>query len=542
MPPIPWPPVRKLWAGSPQQKAFRAALVAILVLGLALRALGYLGHPIAFWLDEAFWANRLLKKDLLQLVIRPVGYMWLTKQLVHAFGPTEFWFRFPSELGSAAALLLAPYVASQLFSSRAAQLLLVFLFAVHPALIDLAKEFKPYSFEVLVHMIPLVLFLRYRETKRRRHWVALLLVLPLLLPFAYNMIFAYPGLLLLMLWKGWSQKSRGMVIGALASGALCAGALGTIYELTLHRVKVERSEAYWGNKYDVFYVQSKQPSDALARVSWLAEKYGDMAALPGLGRLRWDLPKPLEKWGDELRDLDRLLWIGLHLLGLFYLVSRRRREELLLLYMPLLALIAVNIAGRWPLGAFRTNLFLCVYLLPIPIYGLAVLAGSTVRRRATVGALAAAVAVLPALLWGLGRYDQKLIWTRGHQMPAVLELLQRQRDEHLAKDPGYPRETLILDAHTSHSNYYYLHIHPSSRERNESYFRANFRTENEPGDVNRMVRRIRRRLRASREPIWVVVSKKVFMEPVLAEARRRGRVLFERRIGDDHLILRIAPK
>jgi len=34
---------------------------------------------------------------------------------------------------------------------------------------------------------------------------------------------------------------------------LCAIALAAIYTLTLHRIQVDRSETYWGNKYDVFY-------------------------------------------------------------------------------------------------------------------------------------------------------------------------------------------------------------------------------------------------------------------------------------------------
>ena len=531
--------IRRLWEGSPQQLAFRWALIGIILLGLGLRLAGHVGHPIAFWQDEAFWAKRLLQKPLLQLTIRPIAYMWITKELVETFGATEFWFRFLPNSASLAALLLAPYIASQLFASRLAQLFLVFLMALHPALIDLAREFKPYSFEVFVHMVPLALYLRYRQTGRRRHYVALLVALPLLLPFAYNIVFVYPGVLTLILWKGWTERRRGMVAGAVLSGLVCVGALAAVYSLTLHRIKVDRSEAYWGRKYDVFYV-GKSTSGGETQVKWSAEKYGDVAALPGLRRLRWKVPAEREPQLAELQDLDRLAWVLLHLLGIVSLACHRRRDELLLLVLPLLVVTAVNVFGRWPMGAFRTNLFLCVYAFPIPIYGLLFLAGSAYRR-AAVAVVMGTFLVLPGLAWGLGDLGQKNTWTRGHQMPEVLDLLRAEREKHLATHPNMPREVLLMDTHTAHSFTYYMQIHPSSREENQTYFRKNFAVRRELGDMSHMVRRVRTSLRTATAPIWVVVSKGQFMGPVYDEARHRGRILFERRFGDDHLVLRVAP-
>jgi hypothetical protein len=331
-----------------------------------------------------------------------------------------------------------------------------------------------------------------------------------------------------------------MAAGVVLSGLMCAIALAAIYTLTLHRIKVDRSETYWGNKYDVFYV-AKSPAGGETQVGWSTKKYGDVAALPGLRRQLWKVPAPLESQVDDLRDLDRLAWVLLHLLGIVYLASHRRRDELLLLQLPLLIVVALNLLGRWPMGAFRTNLFLCVYAFPIPIYGLLFLAGSAIRRRAAVAAAAGMLLVLPGLLWGLDDHGHKATWTRNHQMPQVLDLLRAEREKHLADHPRMPKETLVLDSHTSHPFSYYLKLHPSSRKKNRAYFRANFRTKREHGDVSRMVRRVRRTLQTARDPIWVVVSKPRFMDPVHQEARRRGRILFERHIDDDHLVLRVAP-
>ena len=126
-------------------------------------------------------------------------------------------------------------------------------------------------------------------------------------------------------------------------------------------------------------------------------------------------------------------------------------------------------------------------------------------------------------------------------MPEVLDLLRAEREKHLATHPNMPREVLLMDTHTAHSFTYYMQIHPTSRKENRTYFRKNFAVRRELGDMNRMVRRVRTSLRTATAPIWVVVSKGQFMGPVYDEARHRGRILFERRFGDDHLVLRVAP-
>jgi len=535
-------PVRRWWASSPRTRIYHVVLVAVVSFGIWLRLVGHAWDTIGFWWDEAGWAARLLHKPLLAAVIRPLGFMWCTKQLVTLFSPTEFWFRFLPNIASIASLFLSVYVASQLFDSRAARVFLVFAFALHPALIDFAKEFKPYSVEVLIHLVPVVLYLRYRQTSRRRHLYAMLVLLPLLLSFAYTLAFAYPGLLLLSWFRARAERSRALLVAALISGAACTGSLLTIYEVAVHRIKAERSEEYWGKKYDVFYVKSAEQRPHASLVSWEIEKYVDMAAMPGLRRDRWQVPQLLTKWADELRALDRLAWLLLHLLGLHCLIFRRQREELLLLCLPFLVTIGANLLGRWPLGAFRTNLFLCAYLFPLPIYGLTQLAGSGRRRRIAVSALALVLLMVPGFAFGFDGHREKRTWTRSHHMPEVLALLRHERDRELKRQPEAPPAPLIVDGHTGRPYAYYLGIHPKGRALNGKYFRKNFKRLNASVSTKKINERIARTLRSSKRPVWVVISKGQYMQPVKANAPRIGKITFEKRLGHDHLILRIAPR
>jgi hypothetical protein len=531
--------VRDWWRGfrlaSPEVQRYRVALALVLVLGVFLRLRGYLGEPISMWLDEALWAPRFVNRSLLALGIRPIGFVWLTRALVSAFGATEIWFRFLPNLGALGSLLLMPYVASRLLESRALQLLLVLLFAIHPALVDFANEFKPYSFEVLVHLVPIALYLRYEQTRSLRWLYALLVYLPLSFLLAYNMAFAFPGLLLLALRAAWqSSARRNLVLATVLTGALCAGVAGGVYKLALTKVTSEsRTESYWGKKYDVFYLRSEERS----RVDWTADKYGDLAALIGLRRELWADPGRLPvNVAQELGSIDRWLWIGLSLAGLVGLY-RKRRHHLLLFAAPLVVLVLVNALSKWPFGAFRTNMFLSVYLFPVPFFGLELLSGqSLARKQGLIGAVLL-TCVAPGFLFGFDWQGHKRTWTRDHYERQVIERLYELRQAQLRERPDAPRAPLILDLHTHESHAYYLGTHPTFSAKYAQFFRQNFAVD-EVGS-NAVVKKVQQRLRRG-EPVWVVVSKELATQALLEFAGSRARVLKKEDIRGEHLILLLS--
>jgi hypothetical protein len=515
-------------------RAYWGALAVVLALGTFLRLNGYLGEQISLWLDEALWAQRFVSKPILSLGIRPIGFVWLTRCFVALFGAGEIGFRFLPNIAALASLALMPYVVSQLLASRALRVLLVFLFAIHPVLVDYAKEFKPYSFEVLVHLVPVALYLRYEQTKRLGFLYALLLYLPLSFLCAYNMAFALPGLLLLALRLAWrSGARRNLVLATVLTGALCAGLAGGVYKLALSKVTTEeKTEDYWGKKYDVFY----RPSDEESRVDWTARKYGDLTALIGLRRQLWNDPGKLPATpAAELGSVDRWLWIGLSLAGLVAL-WRKRRAELLLFVLPVVVLALVNSVGKWPFGAFRTNVFLGVYLFPVPFLGLELLAGDNPRRRQALIGAVLLTCVVPGFLFGFDWRGHKRMWTRDHYERQIIERLYELRQEQLRDHPDAPRARLVLDLHTYESHDYYLRVHPIFSVKYRDFFAKNFAVD-EVGS-NSLVSKVQQRMRGS-TPVWAVASKESAKQALLAFARTKH-VLKEERIRDEHLIVLVA--
>lgn len=535
---------------------YRFAVVASLILGVVVRVMGQLVSVSSLWMDEAEWARRLLTRSPFSFRFRPFGYMWAEKELVTVFGATEFWLRFLSFVAGLATLFAMPYIGRRLLEGRLARLALVFSFALHPALIDLSKEFKPYAFEALIHLVPIALFLRYRQTQRLGYFYALLAVTPLLFVFAYNLTFAWPGLLSLCLLVGRKQLGRRGVLLAVGSGVACVAMLIVVYATMLRGLGSEKSENYWGRKYDVFYQPPRPPpaaddeddeedtkeieADAGSRVDWTLEKYADLVATPGLRRELWEsaAPRALTR---ELSSVDRLLWVVLHVVGVGALLRRRRYQELLLLVVPLVCAVVCNAVGLWPFGAFRTNLFLCVYVLLLAAIGIDELAAGSTARSLALSAALAVTNVAPGFALGFDWHAEKHIWTRNHRERELLETLRAQRERDLKDDPASPPAALLLDPHTFVSHDFYLDVHPETRPKHRAFFRKHFKQQN----LWKFTRRVQRELKphlATGRPVFIVVSRRRDMEAVRSYVKRVAEIAWEERIGDDHLVLRVRAR
>jgi hypothetical protein len=523
-----WQALRSAPRGS---QLYWAGMACALALGVFLRLNGYLGRTISLWLDEALWAPRFLERPLLELGIRPLGFVWLTRLVVQLGGASEAWFRFLPNLAGLASLALMPFVACRLLAARPLRLLLVLLFAIHPALVDLSNEFKPYSFEVLVHLLPLALFLRFEQTQGTGWLWALLGYLPVSFLLAYNVAFAFPGLLLLCCWRCWRAGRRSLLVATLVCGLLCGATSLGVYKALLSGIaREDRTESYWGKKYDVFYRSSEERS----RVDWTVDKYADMAALIGLRRQLWsDYGRLPVRIAQELGSLERWLWIALYGCGVVAL-WRRRAGELLLLVAPLGVLVLLNALGKWPLGAFRTNLFTAVYLFPVPFMGLQLLSDQSRTLGRALTAMVVVLSVAPGFLFGFDWHGHKRTWTRDHHQREVIERIYELRRQQLAKTPNLPRARLVLDLHTYESHEYYLNVHPEFSAKYRKFFQANFIQDNVGS--NTLVSRAKQRLRGS-EPVWMVASKTSSSEAIEDLAKSGVEVLARERIADQHLIL-----
>lgn len=535
------------WWESPRRirplgNGYEIALVVTVALGVFLRVNGWLGHHISFWMDEALWASRLLKWPLLQLGIRPVGFMGITRAVVHVFGAREVWFRLLPALGAVGSMLLIPYVASQLLASKWLRWLLVLMFAIQPALVDYANEFKPYSWEVLVHLAPIALYLRFKQTANTSWFYALLAYLPASFLLAYNIALAFPGLLLLCLLTAWQsnkQQRKQLVIATLLSGTLCAAGALTIYELSLNKVtREERTESYWGKKYDVFY----EKTEALTRVDWTVQKYNDIATFLSIRSQFWSLsPKISERKAAELASADRLFWMCLSYAGLWAL-WKKQRALLLVFGLPLLVMLVGNYLGKWPLGAFRVNIFVMVYTLPLPFLGMQLLADANPRMLWATGALAMVLTVIPGFRFGFDWHGHKRTFTRDFYQREVISKLYEYRQRQLAKDPNLPRARLLLEPHTWYPNEFYLHDQPDFKAKYEQFFADNFVIDKvSAGTLNtRLPQHLRRGSAA--QGLWLVSSARRDFDALKRGAKRGTTIVIQEQIEDEHLIMYVEPK
>jgi hypothetical protein len=189
-------------------------MAALIVAGVVLRVRGYLTAPISLWEDEATWAVRLLEGRMLWNSIRPPGFIAVCKLLVFLLGASEIGLRALPWLAGLGTLLMAPALANRLWSSPAARLLFVAVIALHPGAIDLAKEFKPYSVSLALHMGLLLLALRYTQGRSTAVLAALMGTAFVSNLFAQDCVFSYPAVFGVTLLEAVrARKARHVVDG-----------------------------------------------------------------------------------------------------------------------------------------------------------------------------------------------------------------------------------------------------------------------------------------------------------------------------------------
>ncbi|HEX7669904.1 MAG TPA: glycosyltransferase family 39 protein, partial [Polyangiaceae bacterium] len=299
----------KLAGKAPLERAELGVTLALVGLGIWLRARGYLFSTEALWLDEAGWATHLIEDPLASHLIRPIAFMALTKALVGLFGASEAALRALPWAAGLATTLMAPVLARRLFQSAAARLLFVGILALDPAAIDLSKEFKPYSVSLALHAAFLLAVLTYRDSRLPRDlaW-ALALSVPGVL-FAQDAVFAYPGVFVVLGVDAIHRKKWRHLFAVATAALTTIGIIGSLYFFVWRKLDRAGDEAFWGKKYDVFFVPPKTgPGD---QVGWLSDKYAKLAETAGERNITWSSERWTKTTVTNLKAVDDLLWLTL---------------------------------------------------------------------------------------------------------------------------------------------------------------------------------------------------------------------------------------
>jgi hypothetical protein len=429
----------RLGATTPE-RLIAVLTIGCVLLGLFFRTRGFLFGTSAFWLDESMWAVNIMTRPLTENWVRPIGFITISKFLAVVFSPSETVLRALPWLAGVATTVFAPYLSRLLYSAPAARLLFVAIITLNPCAIDFSKEFKPYSLGLTLHLAVIALVLRYVELRTPRALAAALATAGIGIFFTQDLVFAYPGVFLLLGWETF-RNNRRHLIAVIGCSALIIIALVVQYFLIWRRISAGETNT-WASKYNVFWV----PGGEESYLRWGISRYLDMLALPGYRHTTWTIDWMTFEERQKFREADELLWLLVHALGVTVLIVYRRLRAALLILLPLLMVFLFNRLGFWPLGAFRTNVFTLAYSTAVA--GMAAdLPGYRARFSSVLPALV--LVLLPLGLFERTWHEKKLAFTYESRFPDVLKELIARRS------PDDEKEILIFDRRSCHSYRYY---------------------------------------------------------------------------------------
>jgi hypothetical protein len=279
---------------------------------------------------------------------------------------------------------------------------------------------------------------------------------PISLLLAQDVAMLYPGLYLALLLAA-LEVSRRRALEVALGGAVTLLLVVTLYLFIWRNLELGPSggeTAFWGRKYGTFYVEGGDAS----RLEWFAERLFDMASFPGMRNWLWASNRVSEEGLDLLRTQDSWLWVALVAAGALAIAWRRGLALALLLVLPLATLCLLNRAGFWPLGAFRTNLFVLLYTAARACLALDQGLLRLPSRLAVVPALVFVVA--PFVAFETSWHANKRVFSESSAFPSALQgLLQRQ-----GPDFRGPPETVLLDSRTCPGWRFYTQHHPGVRK------------------------------------------------------------------------------
>jgi hypothetical protein len=444
-------------------RLFLVTALLLIAMGVALRLVGYFGG-IEFWWDEALWAVRIAEGEAASH--RPLGYVWVSRWLIDLRN-TEPVIRSVSLFAGVVSLPVFLAMCRQAGLSRLTSLFGLFVLAVHPAAIDLTKEFKPYALELLLHL--LLLWLAFSFLRSHEMWRLALMCLAATLaaPFSWSIVVLYPGLFAIVALSVFRRRSIPQLLTTLGGAVTTLGVFLAAY--LAQRQGVQPKPGYWGEKYDVFYVGSGLPGFA----SWLLEKTYDVASFPGRLETFW--------LGPRAAEVSEVAVATLCATGIIAMFIGRRWDRAALWVSPWILTVGLNLVGRWPYGVFRTNLFLLAYSLPVALAGLDGLRRWIAERRPAARPKARLIApvfcssfVLAFLPLDVGFFAEG----KGSDMAGNCHMHQAMKVIYeVERDEAAParRRRFWLDTHARGVYRYYRSFHAVAREEYHDFFQERYR-------------------------------------------------------------------
>lgn len=353
------------------------AIPWVLVAGIVARAVHYLSNR-SLWLDEAMLALNIGQRSFAELAgsldfnqAAPLGFLWLEKLAVTAFGLSELSLRLWPFVASVLALWLFAGVARRLLTPRFA-LFAVVLMSLSASLVYYAAEVKQYAFDVMLTTALLFCALAEDEAGEPR-WILLGAVGAVGLWFSHPLIFVLPGVALYVWLRPGAESETGGSRSArirplLAMGVVWGVSFAAAYLLTARDASRSPLMArFWLEGF------MPLPPTSLEDLDWFA------AAASGWVRNAFDFSETV----SPARTVA--IWMGGGLAALGVLGGwRRDRLGLGLVGSPVALALVASGAMLYPFRG-RLILFLVPSTLVLVAWGLEAVVrvlGGAARRRA----------------------------------------------------------------------------------------------------------------------------------------------------------------
>ncbi len=440
-------------------------------MGVGLRLAGYFGG-IELWWDEAFWAIRIAEGG--PTANRPLGYVWLSRWLIELRN-TEPVIRSVSLLAGILSLPVLLAVCRKAGLSRLTSLFGLFILAAHPAAIDLAREFKPYALELLLHLV--LLWLAFAFLKSPQTWRLGLLALAATVaaPLSWSIVVLYPGLFTIVALSAWRRRSLSQLLITAGGAVTTLGVLLVAYRV--QRQGVVTKPGYWGDKRRLLRRGGPRRPGVLVAGEDVRRRF---------------VPHRLESFwlGPRVAEALGVAVVALCAIGVVAVVAARRWDRAALWVSPWIVTLGLNVLGWWPYGVFRTNLFLLAYSLLVALAGLDGVRQWTATRARVRWAVpvfcgAFVLAFLPLDVGLFAESKSSGMAGSCYARQALEVIYEAERDE--APPPRFRR--FLADDDARFAVRYYRDFHAVAREKYQGFLEGRYRLKKRGQPMDEAVRK-----------------------------------------------------
>jgi len=336
--------------------AWWIGISTVILAGVWIRVVIGLNRP-GLWADEVDWFTRFSTTQELELSIRAPGYLLLHQVLFQdVFSTvTELRIRIVSVISGVLFLPLFTLVVYRLFRSAWLTLIGALLSSFNVALASFTHEFKPYMVDLFLHTAWFYAAILVEDKRRAAYVGTSVLIVACLFSYSAVPLLGFQFVYLVYL-HGTRKIGR---VPFVASGAMVLVALGAFLLAYAAKFAESSPPGYWAHKYGVFY---SGQYDAMSVGRWMLEKISTYLTYP----LNVFSEPAAEEYvrgypsGFGFIEHAGLGMLACSLALAFWLRHRWDDPRLIPIYL----LGGYTVAGAmriWPLGYFRTNVFLFLY-------------------------------------------------------------------------------------------------------------------------------------------------------------------------------------